>query len=105
MRLLYLIFLLLAPPNLQARWDTATSATISFVTTSRACLSVIHATGQRVSDTCYEKPGAYFIEFGNHGPLSGDLRPMPGDVWEVVIGGHVYSAPLVARPVYLPVIR
>jgi hypothetical protein len=91
-------------PHLAARWDTATSATISWTQTTRGCLSVMHATGERVFITCREKPGTQIVPLG--GPLTdGAYRPTAGDIYILQTGGVVYRAPLIARPVYMPVHR
>ena len=106
--LLILLILLLQPspdPGLRAQWDTATSATISWTQTARGCLSVQHATNERVFLSCYEKPGSYRIELGHIGPLDGTARPQSGDVYTLQTGGQIYRAPLIARPLYFPVFR
>jgi hypothetical protein len=91
-------------PRLAAQWDSATSATISWTQATRGCLSVQHATNERAFISCYEKPGSYRIALG-HGTTDGTVRPAGGDVYAVQIQGVVYRAPLVARPVYMPVHR
>jgi hypothetical protein len=103
--LILLAFLQPPDPQLRARWDTATSATIEWTQATRGCLSVIHATNERAFISCYEQPGSYVIELGHVGPLSGDLRPAAGDVYRLETGGIVYHAPLIARPIYMPVHR
>lgn len=101
-----LLWILQPPdPGLQARWDSDHSATIAWTQTTRGCLSVTHATNERAFISCYEKPGSYRIALGHVGPLSGDLRPAGGDVYVLQTSGQTYRAPLVARPVYMPVHR
>jgi hypothetical protein len=105
---LLILLALLQPspdPGLRARWDSATSATITWTQAARGCLSVTHATNEHTFIDCYEQPGSYRIEFGHVGPLSGDLRPTGGDIYRLETGGQVYRAPLIARPVYMPVHR
>lgn len=99
-----LLFALLQPaPAFQARWDTATSATISWQSPAFACLSREPLSGGSVFIGCWDGPAK--IGLGHVGPLSGDARPMAGDVFKLVTGGQVFSAPLVARSIYLPVWR
>lgn len=103
---LALLFVSMPDPHLQARWDTATSATISWTQTARGCLSVEHVSGERVFISCYEKyPVTLFIELGHAGPLSGDARPQGGDIFTVEIAGQSYRAPLRGRELYFPVWR
>lgn len=93
-------------PRLSARWDTATSATIQWTQVQRGCLYRLSASGERGFVGCYERTNATItITLGHVGPLSGDLRPMAGDVYKLVMDGVVYSAPLVGRNIYLPVMR
>lgn len=96
--LLLLLFLFLQPtpdPQLTARWGGPGAATVEWHQTARGCLSVIHATGERVFISCYEQPGSYRVELGHQGPLSGDLRPAAGDIYLVQTSGHTYRARLV----------
>lgn len=87
------------PPAFSARWDSATSATIAWSTPGRACLSVTHATGQRVFIGCYE--GAAVVTLG--GPQTdGAYRPMSGDVYCMA---GVGCAPLIGRAQYLAAVR
>lgn len=102
-RLLLIIIALLPSPGLDARWDTATSATISWTQTTRGCLYVTHATGENVFLSCYEKPGSYRIALG-HGSTDGTARPQTHDVYLLTTNGQTYRAALVGRSVYLPVI-
>ena len=108
-RLLIILLLLFqsAPPDPQLRawWDGPGAATIAWTQQARGCLSVQHATNERTFISCYEKPGSYRIALGHVGPLSGDLRPAAGDAYCLVQGAVVTCAPLVARPLYLPVFR
>lgn len=107
MRLLLILLLLLqpAPPNLTARWDSATSATVRWTQAARGCLYRQPSEGAPVFVSCYEKPGAYTITFGHIGPLSGDLRPQARDVYVLQTSGAVFRAPLMARPLFFPVWR
>lgn len=84
-----------APPmGFIARWDSLDSATVTWSQQQRACLYAEHASGERVFVGCYENPGRYVITFGAVGPLSGDLRPMPGDVYVLTSQGVTWRAPL-----------
>lgn len=104
--LLLLLFTHAPDPGLSARWDTKDSATITWTQTQRGCLSVEHATSERVFISCYERfPATIRVELGHQGPLSGDLRPMAGDVYVLRTQGQTYRAPLRGRLVYFPVFR
>lgn len=105
-----LLFLLLLPqpapdPHLIARWDSTTSATVSWHQTARGCLYRESAIGETVFVGCYDQPGDYRVTFGHQGPLSGDLRPQSHDIYRLVTGGHTYPAALVGRALYFPVFR
>lgn len=102
---LLLLIMLASDPHLSARWDTATSATITWTQSARGCLSVEHTTRERVFISCYEKPGSYVIEVGHVGPVSGDVRPLAGDVFVLETGGQTYRASLRGRDVYFPMFR
>ncbi len=113
MRHILLVVLLLAlstparadapDPHLTAQWDSATSATIQWTQTARGCLERQPKEGAAVFIGCYERLNATIIvTLGHVGPLSGDLRPTAGDVYKLTINGQVFSAPLIGRPVYLP---
>lgn len=102
--LLILLALLQPDPHLDARWDTATSATIAWTQTARGCLYVTHATGENVFLSCYEKPGSYRITLGA-GPTDGTARPQAHDVYILVTNGDVWRTQLGGRNVYLPVWR
>lgn len=107
MRLLLLLILLFshAPdPGLAARWDSSTSATISWHQTQRGCLYVEHQTAERVFISCYEQPGSYRVELGHQGPLSGDVRPAVGDIYVLQTSGHTWRARLVWA-LHFPVFR
>lgn len=103
--LLWLLFAPTPPPNLIARWDTSTSATVTWHQTARSCLYRESAIGERVFVSCYEEAGDYRVTFGHQGPLSGDLRPAAGDVYVLESGGQRERAPLRGRAVYLAVWR
>jgi len=115
MRAFLLLFLLLltlatparadAPdPHLTALWDSATSATIQWTQTARGCLERQPRDGAAVWIGCYERfPATIIVTLGHVGPLSGDLRPTSGDVYVLQVDGATYRAPLVGRPVYLPI--
>lgn len=102
MILLYILFALLqpAPPAFQARWDTKDSATISWSSPFRSCLYREPLSGGSVFIGCWDGPAK--ITLGHVGPVSGDARPMAGDVYKLVINGQTYSTDLVARAVYFP---
>lgn len=88
-------------PHLSARWDSSTSATISWYQTARGCLSVRHATGETAFLLCSERyPATIRIELG-HTSTDGTARPQTGDVYTVEIGGQLWRAPLRGRDVYL----
>lgn len=104
--LLLWLALLQPDPHFTARWDTSTSATLQWTQAQRGCVAVEHATGERAFIGCYERPGATItITLGHSGALSGDLRPAAGDVYVLSTGGQVWCAPLMGRPVYMPVWR
>jgi len=92
-------------PHLQAQWDSATSATVSWTQQARGCLSVVHATGETAFIGCYERPASYVIGLGHAGPLDGTARPASGDVYMLQASGQIWRAPLVGRPQYLAVLR
>jgi hypothetical protein len=92
-------------PRLQARWDSATSATVQWTQSGRACLSMQHATGQSVFVGCYDKQGTITLTFGHAGPLDGSYRPQSGDVYVLQVDGQAWRAPLIGRAQYLAVLR
>lgn len=91
-----IIALAAAPaPPLTARWDSAISATIAW--SGHACLSVAHATGQRVFIGCFDGG----VRLG--GPQTdGAFRPQSHDVYVLDSGER---AVLVGRAQYLAVWR
>lgn len=90
-------------PHFSARWDSATSATIQWTQAQRGCLYRLSASGERGFVGCYERTNATItITLGHVGPLSGDLRPMAGDVYILVTDGQQFRAPLIGRAQYLP---
>lgn len=106
MRALLLFLALLQPaPHFSARWDTKDSATVQWTQQARGCLSVEHATGQRVFIGCWEKaPQSVVLQLGGPG-TDGAYRPTAGDVYVLSTGGQFYRTPLRARVVYLAVWR
>jgi hypothetical protein len=103
---LLLVLFFTPPPNLIARWDSATSATVSWTQSARGCLYRESAIGERVFIGCYERwPATIIVTLGHQGSLSGDLRPMGGDLYVLVSAGQIKSAPLRGRNVYFPVFR
>ena len=101
-RFLIALILFLAPPDphLQAQGNSLDSATISWTQQSRGCLY-----RNTTFISCYERPGSYVETFGAVGPLDAAYRPTAGDVYTLWTPEGVERAPLVARPVYLPVWR
>jgi hypothetical protein len=100
-----LLFLALLNPHFTAQWDSAHSATLQWSQQGRGCVAVEHLNGERAFIGCYEKTGTITITLGHAGPLSGDLRPAPGDVYVLSTGGQVVRAPIRGRQVYLAVWR
>lgn len=96
--LLILLALLQPDPQFRAQWDTSTSATVSWHQTTRSCL---YAKSGAVFVGCWEGSGRVVVEFGHEGSLSGDLRPVGGDVYVLESGGQKERAPLRGRAVYL----
>lgn len=93
-------------PHFTARWDSATSATIQWTQAQRGCLYRLSAIGERGFVGCYDKLNATItITLGHVGPLSGDLRPMPGDVYILVTNGQQERAPLIGRAQFLAAVR
>jgi hypothetical protein len=100
-----LLFLALLDPHFTAQWDSASSATLQWSQAARGCVAVEHLNGERAFIGCYERPDATItITLGHAGPLSGDLRPAPGDVYVLSTQGQVVRAPIRGRQVYLPVV-
>lgn len=102
--LLILLFSHAPDPGMSARWDSSTSATISWTQESRGCLYVEHQTAERVFIECREAPGLQRVTLGHQGPLSGDVRPSVGDIYLVQTSGHTWRARLVWA-LYFPVFR
>lgn len=99
MRAILLLLLLLqpvAPPT--ARWDGLHAATIEWTQTTRGCLWQLPGTFVG----CYDGDRRVRVEIGQHAPVSGDLRPVAGTVYRVVIDGVAYDAPL-RSVLYFPV--
>lgn len=95
-----------ADPHLTARWDSATSSTVQWYQTARGCLYRVPVGSPPIFIQCHERyPATIIATFGHVGPLSGDLRPMPGDSYLLQTGGKEYRAPLIGRAVYLAVWR
>lgn len=101
-RIVLLLLLLTPPPTFTAVWDSNSAATISWTAPTHACLSVLHATGERAFIGCWE--GGARIQLGR-APTDGTARPSSGDIYVLQVGGGVYRAPLVGRPVYVALIR
>lgn len=107
-RILLILLALLqpAPIYFSAYWDGSASATVSWHQTARGCLYRESAIGEQVFIGCYERLNATLIvTFGHSGPLSGDLRPMPGDVFVLVTNGTTARARLIGRAQYLAAFR
>jgi hypothetical protein len=97
-RLLYTLILM------TALWDSAISATIQWSQDGRSCLYKETALHERGFIGCYEKAGTITLQLGG-AQTDGNFRPRSGDVYILVSNGVTTRAPLVGRPVYLPVIR
>ena len=80
-------------PQFLATQDGVGQATVRWTQVTRGCLSVEHATGQRVFITCREKPGTQIVPLGRS-QTDGAYRPTAGDVYVLQTGGQVYRAPL-----------
>lgn len=93
--LLLLALLQSAPdPQFHARFDTPTSATVSWAQQARGCLYVTHITGEQAFIGCYDGSGRVNVALGHQGPVSGDVRPTIGDVYLASIDGATYRARL-----------
>lgn len=84
----------MANPQLRARFDTPTSATVQWTQQARGCLYVTHITGAQVFIGCYAGGGPVKVGLGHQGPMSGDVRPTVGDVYVAHIDGVTYRTPL-----------
>jgi hypothetical protein len=91
-------------PRITAVWDSSSSATIQWTQQQRGCLSVEHATGERVFIECRETPGTQVLLLG-HGLTDGTARPAAGDRYVIRTQGQTFRAQLVGRAVYLPAFR
>lgn len=101
--LLLSLFLQPAPdPRLTARWDSSTSATVSWSQSARACL---YAKAGAVFVGCYDGVGRVVVELGHEGPMDGALRPMAGEVYVLQSAGRKTRADLRGRAVWFPVFR
>lgn len=98
--ILALLLALLQPPDpgLTARWDSPTSAVVSWQQGQRGCLW-----RNSTFIGCYDGAGAVRVTFGQRGPMDAAYRPAAGDVFTVVVDGAAYSAPL-RSVVRLPVV-
>lgn len=99
MIVLALLFVQPTPPP-TARWDGAGAATVEWTQTTRGCLWQLP--GPFVG--CYDGARHVRVGLGQHGPLSGDLRPVAGTVYRVVVDGVAWDVPL-RSVVHLPVWR
>lgn len=98
--LILMVLLAFAPAPPTARWDGPGRAHIEWTQQARGCL-------WQLPDAfvgCYNGAGRVRVTLGQQGPLSGDLRPMAGTVYRVVVDGVAYDVPL-RSVVYLGVIR
>lgn len=85
-----------------AFWLTASSAVISWSEPGRACLYKEPAIGQVVFIGCYDGPQRVLLG----GPQTdAAYRPAGGDVYVLDRAEGAETAPLIARPVYLGVVR
>lgn len=90
-----LILLLTQPPT--ATWNGPGRATVTWQQTTRACLSVEHATGEQAFVGCWDGPGRVTVTLGHVGSLDAAYRPTAGDVYLVQIDGRPARAPLLYR--------
>lgn len=92
---LFILALLTPPdPQLRARWDGPGAATIQWTQQARGCLYVNHTTGAQAFIGCYDGSGRVTVELGHQGPVSGDVRPQPHDIYVAQIDGITYRTPL-----------
>lgn len=107
---LLLLTILIAPSSVPTRftalWDSDHSATIQWTQTTRTCLSVRHSSGETAFIGCYERfPATIIVTLGHVGPLSGNVRPTVGDVYQLQSPAGIVNAPLRRRNIYFPIMR
>jgi hypothetical protein len=100
--------ILLASFLLTARWSSATSATITWTQEHTMCLYRTPRAGATVLIGCYDGAGRVTVRLGADPQQDAAYHPQYGDAYTIIsLAGSVgtETAPLLVRPLFLPVVR